>query len=156
LVLVVAAAAIQLRLLANLLDGMVAVEGGRRTPTGDLFNEVPDRIADLLILVAAGYGVTWISWGDTLGWAAGAGALLTAYVRQLGGALGVSQHFVGPMAKPHRMALLTAACVASIGEVASGGYAGRVMTAALGLVLLGSLVTAVRRLRLVAEELRAR
>ena len=52
---VVAAACIQLRLLANMLDGMVAVEGGRGGPTGAIWNEFPDRIEDSLLLVAAGY-----------------------------------------------------------------------------------------------------
>src|SRR4051812_25315641 len=42
---VACAAAIQLRLVCNLLDGMIAVEGGRRSALGDLFNEFPDRIA---------------------------------------------------------------------------------------------------------------
>src|SRR5512138_3970115 len=41
-----AAAAIQLRLLCNLLDGMVAVEGGRRSPVGELYTEAPARISD--------------------------------------------------------------------------------------------------------------
>ncbi len=49
------AAGIQLRLLCNLLDGMVAVEGGRKSKVGVLYNEVPDRIADSLFLVALGY-----------------------------------------------------------------------------------------------------
>src|SRR5262249_12344062 len=40
--LLAAAAGIQLRLLCNLLDGMVAVEGARRTKSGELFNDVPD------------------------------------------------------------------------------------------------------------------
>jgi phosphatidylglycerophosphate synthase len=153
--LLVAAAAIQLRLLANMLDGMVAIEGCRRTSTGDLYNEIPDRIADILILVAAGYATTWLSWGEALGWAAAVGALLTAYVRLLGGSLGVTQHFCGPMAKPHRMALLTAACLASVVEVAFD-YSGRVLTVALVAIVLGSLFTFARRARLVALELRAR
>src|SRR5688572_18355485 len=50
-----AAACIQLRLIANLLDGMVAVEGGKGGPTGDLWNEAPDRVADVMILTGAGY-----------------------------------------------------------------------------------------------------
>lgn len=86
LLLVGAAAGIQLRLASNLLDGLVAVEGGLGTRTGPLFNEVPDRLADLLILVPAGYAISWVGCGPELGWAAGALALLTAYVRLLGGA----------------------------------------------------------------------
>src|SRR5437870_1645970 len=38
-----AAACIQLRLLCNMLDGMVAVEGGKRTVFGEIFNDMPDR-----------------------------------------------------------------------------------------------------------------
>jgi phosphatidylglycerophosphate synthase len=148
-----AAICIQLRLLANLLDGMVAIEGGRQTPTGLLFNEIPDRVADVLFLVAAGYAVTWIAWGDALGWAAALAAVLTAYVRLLGGAVGVTQHFCGPMAKQHRMALLTAACLGSLIEVPFG-YEGRVLTVALGVITLGAVVTFARRLRLTAQELR--
>ncbi|NDD92984.1 CDP-alcohol phosphatidyltransferase family protein, partial [bacterium] len=53
-----AAVLIQLRLLCNLLDGMVAIEHQKKSKTGDVYNEVPDRIADLLILVGAGYAVT--------------------------------------------------------------------------------------------------
>lgn len=52
--LVLALCGIFLRLLCNLFDGMVAVEGGFKTPAGEVFNDVPDRIADPLILVAAG------------------------------------------------------------------------------------------------------
>ena len=34
-------------------------------------------------------------------------AVFTAYVRLLGGSLGMTQHFIGPMAKQHRMFTLT-------------------------------------------------
>ena len=37
---------VQLRLLANMLDGMVAVGRGIASPVGELFNEVPDRVSD--------------------------------------------------------------------------------------------------------------
>ena len=55
MLLVGAAVLIQFRLLCNLFDGMVAVEGGLGTPSGILFNDFPDRIADPLILICAGY-----------------------------------------------------------------------------------------------------
>lgn len=153
--LVAAAAAIQLRLLSNLLDGLLAVEGGLQSPTGELYNDVPDRFADVIVIVAAGYAIAW-DWGGPLGWAAAAAALLTAYVRVLGGALGTPQHFLGPMAKPHRMAVLTAACLLSLVELAASELEGRVLAAGLWIVLAGSLVTFGRRLQLVAKELNAR
>jgi CDP-diacylglycerol--glycerol-3-phosphate 3-phosphatidyltransferase len=42
--LVVCALCIQLRLICNLLDGMVAMEGGKGSPVGKLYNEFPDRM----------------------------------------------------------------------------------------------------------------
>ncbi len=106
----VAAAGIQLRLFCNLMDGMLAVEGGLKSSTGELFNEIPDRIADALILVPLGYA------GETsttvaLGWAAACGAVFTAYVRALGTTLLLRHDFCGPMAKPHRMAAATLGCL---------------------------------------------
>ncbi len=50
-----AAACIQLRLLCNLMDGLVAVEGGLKSNFGDLYNEIPDRIADAALFVCAGH-----------------------------------------------------------------------------------------------------
>ena len=43
--LILAGLMIQCRLLCNLFDGMVAVEGGKKTNSGELFNDIPDRIA---------------------------------------------------------------------------------------------------------------
>ena len=136
------ALAIQLRLLANLMDGLLAVEGGRRSPTGALYNEFPDRIEDALLLVAAGYGAAC----PTLGWAAALLAFATAYVRALGGSLGLPQDFRGPMAKQHRMALLTAGAVVSVFLP--------VMPWVLGVIAAGAALTAARRLRCQANLLR--
>ncbi len=155
LMLVGAASGIQLRLLCNLIDGMVAVEGGKRTKTGEIYNDAPDRVADVAILAGAGYGITSITWGGDLGWAASVVAVATAYVRYLGAGMGAPQLFLGPMAKPHRMATLTIACLVGVGESLAGspGYA---IPAALGLVVVGGGVTIVRRLLAVARVVNAR
>jgi len=152
---VAAAAAIQLRLLCNLLDGMLAVEGGFRTRTGDLYNEIPDRLADVAILVGAGCSIGAGAAGALLGWGAAAAALFTAYVRLLGGSLGLTQQFIGPMAKQHRMFVMTLAAIVSAGESLMGRPP-VAMRSALVLVLAGSLVTAWRRIRRMARELEAR
>lgn len=110
----VAAAGIQGRLFCNLMDGLLAVEGGLKSATGELFNEIPDRFADALILVPLGYA-TGTPWGIALGWAAAAGAVFTAYVRALGSSLTGRHDFQGPMAKPQRMAAVTVACLGMIG-----------------------------------------
>lgn len=132
---------VQLRLLANLMDGLVAVEGGRKSPTGALYNEFPDRIEDTLLLVAAGYGAGM----PIFGWAAAVLALGTAYVRALGGAIGLPQDFCGPMAKQHRMALLTLGSLASLFVP--------VLPWVLGIIAAGAAVTCLRRLRRQARAL---
>ena len=154
--LVIAALLIQLRLAANMLDGLVAVEGGMGTPTGALYNEVPDRLADLLVLVPAGYAIGWVGWGPELGWVAGVLAVLTAYVRLLGGALGLEQRFSGPMAKPHRMFVLTLACLAAAFEAAlASDFDGVALALGLVAIAAGSAVTFAARLARIAAELRA-
>jgi phosphatidylglycerophosphate synthase len=150
--LVAAAVFCQLRLLCNLLDGMVAIEAGRRQPDGAFWNEFPDRVADILILVGAGLGA-----GEpALGWAAAALAVSTAYVRELGRACGLAADFSGPMAKPHRMALVTLAALASIPASGFWDLGPETLTAALWIVAVGSSLTALRRaVRLVAALRRA-
>jgi phosphatidylglycerophosphate synthase len=150
-----AAAGIQLRLLCNLLDGMVAIEGGMKSKTGEIWNDLPDRIADAFVLLGAGYSLRDVWWGPTLGWLATSLAIFTAYVRLLGGAAGVTQQFIGPMAKPHRMASLTVACLLAALERALG-WPPRAMPLALALVIAGSAVTAARRTWRIARELESR
>lgn len=148
----VSAGLMQLRLLCNLFDGMVAVEGGFRTKSGEIYNELPDRFADAAILASAGYALPASEGLHALGWLAAVLALITAYVRALGAAAGASQHFVGPMAKPQRMALLTATCVAMAFVSGCGGRANLVHPA-LGIVAVGCLVTIARRVRRIVGEL---
>lgn len=153
--LVLALCGIFLRLLCNLFDGMVAVEGGFKTPAGEVFNDVPDRIADPLILVAAGYAVQSLSGGVALGWLAGLGALFTAYVRWLGGACGVPQDFGGPMAKQHRMAVMIVVLLLSIVFHQKLVVAQWIMWSGLLIIVIGCLVTVIRRTRRLVRELNA-
>lgn len=149
ILLVLGAVCVQLRLLCNLLDGLVAVEAGKGSPDGAFWNEFPDRIADILILVGLGYGVGL----PALGFAAAGFAVLTAYVRELGRACGQPADFSGPMAKPHRMAAVTAAAVLSLFEPLWSGR-GEVLTIALWLVAIGTLLTALRRAARLVKALR--
>ncbi len=144
----IAVLGVQLRLLCNLLDGMVAVEGGRGTLAGGLYNEIPDRVADSLFLVAWGYacGLPW------LGWAAALAAAVTAYIRVLGGALGQKQDFRGPMAKQHRMATLTLVCVLALLETWLRS-SGALLEIGLWVVMIGSVWTCVERTRAIASGL---
>ncbi len=144
---------IQLRLIANLLDGMVAVEGGKASPTGPLYNEVPDRISDPVLLIAAGYAIM----SDPIaGWAAACGALLVAYVRAIAASVGAGQPFLGPMAKQQRMAILTLLCVCGVvlpTDWMGIGVVGLTQIV-LWIIVAGCAVTVVRRLRFTANFLR--
>jgi len=144
---VLAVAGIQLRLLANVLDGLVAVEGKKGSALGALYNEFPDRIADSVVLVSFGYfcGLGW------LGWLAALLAALTAYVRVFAGALGKKQSFRGPMAKQHRMAVVSVALL--LGALAPAQYAGLLLQAALALVAAGSALTCVTRAQALAQQM---
>src|SRR5947209_4138786 len=73
-----AALLVQLRLLANMLDGMVALQSGTGSPLGELYNEVPDRVADTAIFIGAGYATGSF---PELGYLAACVALFVAYVR---------------------------------------------------------------------------
>jgi CDP-diacylglycerol--glycerol-3-phosphate 3-phosphatidyltransferase len=74
-------------------------------------------------------------------------AVLTAYVRALGGALGQPQDFSGLMSKPRRMALLTAACLGAVATL-------DVLAVAVAFIFAGSLVTAGGRLARLRRALR--
>lgn len=149
--LVAAALFCQLRLLCNLFDGMVAIEGGKQAPDGPFWNEFPDRVADILILAGAGYGAGV----PTLGWAAAGLAVLTAYTRELGRSCGLSADFSGPMAKQHRMATITAAALLSLLEPLWRGH-NQVLVIALWLIAAGAAVTTLRRAANIVRALRAR
>ena len=77
-------------------------------------------------------------------------AFLTAYLRELRVNCGQSADFSGPMAKQHRMALVTAAALLSLAEPLWRGH-GEVLHTALWILVLGTALTALRRaVRLVA------
>lgn len=150
--LVVVIIGVQGRLICNLLDGMVAVEGGHGgSRLGEIYNDLPDRIADPIILLSAmlaadpRYGV-WLAVAATVG------ALMTAYVRVLGRSIGARAHFAGPMAKQHRMAVLTIACVIA-GASWPLGYGPFVFSVGLGAIALGCVITVIRRLGLIRRDL---
>ena len=151
ILLLIAAVCVQLRLLCNLLDGMVAIEGGKQSAVGALYNEFPDRIADSVLLAALGYAAL-VPW---LGWLAALLAALTAYVRATGGALGLAQDFRGAMAKPQRMAVLTIACVVGAAEMYWNGTRHTLLIAAI-VIAAGAALTCVTRALAIARELRAR
>jgi phosphatidylglycerophosphate synthase len=153
----IAALGAQLRLTANMLDGMVALASGRASKVGELYNEIPDRVSDAAVFVGAGF-----AWGGNvaLGYIATILAIFTAYVRAAGKIGGAHNEFCGPMAKQHRMLVITVACLYSavvprswqifqFNNVELG-----VMSIALFLIIVGCLITVGRRLNRIAHALR--
>jgi phosphatidylglycerophosphate synthase len=92
-----------LRLWFNMLDGMVAIASGKASWRGEILNDLPDRVSDVLIFT----GVAHSGWMNPFtGYWAAILALLTAYVGMFGQAVGVQREFSGVMSKPWRMVAL--------------------------------------------------
>lgn len=142
---------VQLRLLANLFDGMVAVLRQKASPVGELFNEVPDRISDAATLTGFGYAA---GSNVLLGFVATCLALFLAYVRVQGKVAGGSQEFCGPMAKQQRMAAVTVASV--ICALVPAATAWQLPKWTLVIIIAGAVVTAIRRLHRVSRTLQNR
>lgn len=146
----------EVRLLCNLFDGMLAVEHAMQSKVGVIYNDLPDRISDVLIFVGMGYAITRWGWGPELGWLAAVAAVGTAYVRLLGGAAGVQQDFGGPMAKQLRMHVGVAGVVVAAALISSEERSQGALAAALAVIAAGSLFTVARRTVSTARRLEAK
>jgi phosphatidylglycerophosphate synthase len=147
LCLLLAAAMAQARLVCNLIDGMVAIEGGQGTKDGPFWNEAPDRASDLLLLAGAGIAAG----APALGLLAAALAIATAYIRELGRAEGFPPDFSGPFAKPQRMAVLTG------GAVLAAFYASEwTLTWTLWVIVAGTVATILSRSMRLIKALKAK
>jgi phosphatidylglycerophosphate synthase len=146
--LIVAVGFCYLRLWLNMLDGMVALASGKASPLGEVANELPDRISDVLIFVGIAHG----GYCNPLGayWAAIC-ALLVAYVGTLGQAVGVQREFGGLMTKPWRIVALHAGAWGTLGFLWFGegaiGYGGlTILDWTNLLIIVGCVQTFVLRL----------
>lgn len=147
--LVACAVCIQGRLVCNLLDGMVAIEGGKQSALGVIYNEFPDRIADSVLIVALGYATPY----PALGWLGALAAALTAYIRVFGGSLGLVQDFRGPMAKQHRMAVMTIGCLSgAVESLVLGSHVALLVSVVI--IAVGSLVTCITRTLAISAQLK--
>jgi phosphatidylglycerophosphate synthase len=153
----IAAAGAQLRLTANMLDGMVALASGRASKVGELYNEIPDRVSDAAVFIGAGF-----AWGGNVavGYIATILAIFTAYVRAAGKIAGAPNEFCGPMAKQHRMLVITLISLYSAVTPRSwqmipfsDSHIG-LMTIGLLVIVVGSAITVIRRLSRIADALK--
>jgi phosphatidylglycerophosphate synthase len=137
---------------------MVAVESGKGSPVGELYNEVPDRVSDAATLIGLGYAA---GGSPELGFLAAILAIFVAYVRAAVKVAGAPQDFSGPMAKPHRMFVVTVTALlcALVPLSTSREWLGQewgLPAISLALIVLGCALTVIRRLLRAARFLRAR
>jgi phosphatidylglycerophosphate synthase len=86
-----------------MLDGMVAVATGKASRRGEILNDLPDRVSDIIIFVGVAHSGLM---NPLIGYWTAIFAVLTAYVGLFGQALGVQREFGGAMSKPWRMVAL--------------------------------------------------
>lgn len=108
---VIAVAFALLRLWLNMFDGMVAVAAGKGSKRGEIINDLPDRVSDVLIFI----GIAHSGWCNPFYayWVAIA-AVVIAYVGLFGQAVGVQREFSGVMAKPWRIVALSIGALATM------------------------------------------
>jgi phosphatidylglycerophosphate synthase len=93
-----------LRLWFNMLDGMVAVAAGKASARGEIVNDLPDRVSDVIIFVGVAHSHLMI---PLIGYWTAIVSVLTAYVGLFGQAIGGRREFGGIMSKPWRMVALS-------------------------------------------------
>ena len=141
-----------------MLDGMVALSSGQASWRGEILNDLPDRVSDVLIFA----GVAHSGWMNPfLGYWAAIFALLTAYVGMFGQAVGVQREFSGVMSKPWRMVMLhlgawmTLGCLWwNAGSMQFGSLT--IFDWACVIVMAGCLETMAIRLKRIMSALRAK
>jgi len=92
-----------LRLWLNMLDGLVAFAAGKASRRGEIVNDLPDRISDIVIFVGVAHSGLMYPF---IGYWAAIFSVLTSYVGLFGQALGDQREFGGIMSKPWRMVTL--------------------------------------------------
>jgi phosphatidylglycerophosphate synthase len=141
-----------LRLWCNMLDGMVALAAGKASWRGEILNDLPDRVSDVLIFVGAAHS-GFVN--PFLGYWVAISAVLTAYVGMFGQAVGVQREFSGVMAKPWRMVALHIG--AWLAFVWRGQYGGAtVLDWTCLAVIAGCVETIIVRLGRIFQSLRAK
>ena len=132
------------RLVLNLLDGGLARRTGRIHARGELFNEVGDRLADVLMLAPVALVPGSIGAAVWLGVVL---AVLASFVSVATRAAGGTRSYRGLLSKPGRMILLSAfAIVVAVGGPGLWAPFGPLLVAGTLATLVERLVGAVREL----------
>jgi phosphatidylglycerophosphate synthase len=145
------------RLWLNMLDGMVALAAEKASPRGEILNDLPDRVSDVVIFVGVAHsGLCHLISGY---WCA-IFALLTAYVGMFGQAVGVQREFSGVMSKPWRMVALHVGAWVTFAMLWRGNSIGwdrlSILDWTCVLIVCGCIQTIVVRLKRILAALKAK
>ena len=112
--------------------------------------EVGNRAAEVILLMAAGYSNDWVVklYGIPVGWVAACVALLSEFIRGIGGAR------LGVLPATHRMTVLAVASIGCMFEpfFRHDGKVEATMQAVLTLIVLGSAATCWQRLAQISKD----
>ncbi|MFS8425842.1 CDP-alcohol phosphatidyltransferase family protein [Xanthomonas campestris pv. incanae] len=147
---------LQGRLCCNRMDGVLARQARLVSRAGEVYNDAPDRLSDVLVCIGLGYGLQdSVPWAAQLGWAAALCCVATAYVRMLGLACGTAEPRQGPMSRVQRMHWLSLMTVLALplqwmGQPRAAAW---VLIGALAVLIAGAVLTVVLRLRMIVRAL---
>lgn len=133
-----------LRLVLNLLDGSLARSTGQIHPRGELYNELADRLADILLLAPVAFLPGAHRDIVLLGVI---GAVFASYAGLAPKAAGAERLYRGILSKPGRMALLavSAPAVFVVGDAAWMPF-GPILLVGTALTAAERIVAGIRRL----------
>jgi phosphatidylglycerophosphate synthase len=136
--------AVGLRLTVNLLDGALARRTGRVHARGELYNELGDRSADVLMLAPVAFVPGAVA---AAVWAGVALALLASFTAVATKAAGGTRTYRGVLSKPGRMLLLSVFSIAVLllGPPAWGPF-GPLLAIGTALTLAERILVSVREL----------
>jgi phosphatidylglycerophosphate synthase len=129
---------------------MVAVAANKATRRGEILNDLPDRISDILIFVGVAHSGLM---NPLIGYWAAIFAVLTAYVGLFGQALRVRRVFGGLMSKPWRMVALHIGAWLTFMRVSVPIYRFSVLDLTCLVVIIGCIQTIVVRLKRITAAL---
>jgi len=132
------------RLVLNLMDGLVARRTGLTSATGEMWNELGDRVCDVLLI---GSLALVPAVGPALAFGAVIASLLASYAGITARAAGGRRQYGGIMSKPGRMIVLSVAAPLSVLLAEP-----RILWAGTLIILIGALLTLAQRLRAAARD----
>ena len=129
--------------LARLVQDEVVMKGGAARSQGEAYwNEVPDRVGDLVILAGVGLAVELL-W---LGMLAGILVLFSAYLREFGARVNGQMECSGPLSSPRSVQLALIICLlAFLWLFFDPDRSPQILLGGLGVIILGTFATVLWR-----------